>query len=828
MDEEVCYGMVTAQAQFIGETKNCRLQNLQLEIISGGYGLKSELHSKPFAVIDNSTAGMIQCLDCPEFGSVRYQINQFSASANAFGNRSDLGRDENSFSITVNIYGLRSVMEDVGKAMAKIKAYLQQPYHVDPGVQYENPHYFKMPGHEKTPWVELDSEQNQTGDKDCRDEPFMHEILSNVLNCQLTRSDGLRELDQDPRIKTRLFRYQRQALDFIIQRESGVTVDAYSLWRFSEGSIPRYQNLVSGAWQYQIPQEPRGGIIADDVGLGKTLTMISAIAGSMDEALRFQSCIEVDSRPNAKSTLIVVPMILLDQWVEQIQLHTVEGSLTVHIYHGSGRVFSTTLLRDYDVVLTTYETISSDVSRWGDHSTLCAQNWFRIVLDEAHLIRNNKSKRFRAISSLSAQRRWCLTATPIQNSLHDIAALFEYLQVDPIHSQTLFKRHIVEPLKARGLRSDDTVGIRNLRLLLTTYCLRRQQSLLPQFIKENQDEIIRMVEFHADERQNYENLKTECNKTIKYAVCKKNVHGQAYFTVLQAILRLRLFCNHGLVDKTSVDLMDGTQCENCGAQLELLPGSGTPKSEFAPEYGLRHQVCVSCSPKGPMDPGIQREDVGREQRASQQCWQIFNEQGAGEGSGNSKEGLGIPAQSHLVSEGKRHASKIRALLEDIQKNPKNEKSIVFSSWVRSLELVEEALVFQGISCVRIDGKLNFKDRKKILLRFREDPHVLVLLMTTGTGAAGLNLTTASRVHLLEPQWNPMVEIQAIGRVARLGQSRRVTVYRYIMANTMEENVRTQQLKKKSLADIAIDMENFHEPKTKNRIIQRLMDLQSIL
>ena len=50
----------------------------------------------------------------------------------------------------------------------------------------------------------------------------------------------------------------------------------------------------------------------------------------------------------------------------------------------------------------------------------------------------------------------------------------------------------------------------------------------------------------------------------------------------------------------------------------------------------------------------------------------------------------------------------------------------------------------------------------------------------------LNLTTASRVHLLEPQWNPMVEIQAIGRVARLGQSKRVTIYGYIMSNTIEE------------------------------------------
>ncbi|KAF8417487.1 SNF2 family N-terminal domain-containing protein [Tirmania nivea] len=671
---------------------------------------------------------MIEYLDRPEFASVRYQINQFSASENAFGSKSHQCGNENGFSIMVNIYGLRSVMEDVGKAMAKIKAYLQQPSRVDPGIQYENPHYFKTPGYDKTPWIESDIEQTED-----KDEPSMCGILSKVLNSQLTRSNGLREIDPDPRIKTVLFR----STSYI----QGLELSTYS--ETSDHSC-RYKNLISGAWQNHIPQEPRGGIIADEVGLGKTLTMISAIAGSMDEALQFQHCNTVGSRSNAKSTLIVVPLI---------RRHTVEGSLTVHTYHGSsGKVRGTTPLRDYDVVLTTYATVSSDFSRRKEHSTLFAENWFRIVLDEAHQIRNNKSKQFRAISSLSAQRRWCLTATPIQNNLNDIAALFEYLQVEPIHTQALFKRHIVEPLKADDLRSDDVVSIRNLQLLLITYCLRRQQSLLPQFINENQDEMIQIVEFHADERQNYENLKLECNRAIKDAVCKKSGYGQAYFTVLQTILQLRLFCNHGL----------------------FLPAPGMLKSEFGLSNRCGHQACVSCSPKGPLDPETQCVDVENERRPSLQCEERPKEQDAREA---------------VSKKSQRYSRKIGALLEDIQNNPTNEKrkhSIVFSSWVRSLELVEEALKSQGIGCVRVDGKLDSKARKKILRRFREDPYVLVLLMTTGTGAVGLNLTAASRVHILEPQWNPMVEVQAIGRVARLGQRKRVTIYRYIMANTIEE------------------------------------------
>jgi len=73
-------------------------------------------------------------------------------------------------------------------------------------------------------------------------------------------------------------------------------------------------------------------------------------------------------------------------------------------------------------------------------------------------------------------------------------------------------------------------------------------------------------------------------------------------------------------------------------------------------------------------------------------------------------------------------------------------------------------------------------------------------MTLGTGAVGLNLAVASRIYLLEPQWNPSIESQAIGRALRLGQKEQVIIIRYIMKNTVEEsNVLSRQKKKLGLA-----------------------------
>lgn len=74
-------------------------------------------------------------------------------------------------------------------------------------------------------------------------------------------------------------------------------------------------------------------------------------------------------------------------------------------------------------------------------------------------------------------------------------------------------------------------------------------------------------------------------------------------------------------------------------------------------------------------------------------------------------------------------------------------------------------------------------------------------MTTGTGAFGLNLTSANRVFIVEPQWNPSVETQAIARALRLGQGKPVLVTRYMINRTVEQEMRSQQDRKLKIAEV---------------------------
>ena len=127
-------------------------------------------------------------------------------------------------------------------------------------------------------------------------------------------------------------------------------------------------------------------------------------------------------------------------------------------------------------------------------------------------------------------------------------------------------------------------------------------------------------------------------------------------------------------------------------------------------------------------------------------------------------------------------------------------SIVFSSWKKTLVLAGELLSYNSIQYSIIDGSLTLTERLNILKDFRSPNGTNILLMTLGTGAVGLNLAIASRIYLLEPQWNPSIESQAIGRALRLGQKDNVTIIRYIMKNTVEEsNVLSRQKKKLDLA-----------------------------
>ncbi|KAI1091078.1 SNF2 family N-terminal domain-containing protein [Rostrohypoxylon terebratum] len=714
----------------------------------------------------------------------------------------------------VSIYGSKADAKFVGRLLSNSGIFLQMPRHKLDNAEYYNPHVIRIQGYAEPSSTEPPppSFRVESGTPDILDRAGDEEearnndtaVVDSILD-SCSHHNVPREIITVQGIRSDLLPHQQEAIDFIFQREKEkIASDDLSLWKYNDKDEdePFYQHVLSGAKQPE-RAETRGGIIADEMGLGKSLVILSTIAGSLDRANEFvnnENQLRVSQPLNkaaSGATLILVPSsLLIDNWVDEIRKHTNPGTLPFHKHLGPERHKETNLLYERPVVFTTYATVAAE-SRRGNN-TLANINWFRIVLDEAHEIRNRTTKQFQAIASISAAHRWCLTGTPIQNSLDDLGALVSFLKVPILEKPPTFRKLITSPISST---STSRTRFKNLQTLLQTICLRRTRKLLdlPKPVSK-----LRKLALTPEEHNEYQNLLARGRTEIDMAVSrrgKRNLNS----VFLESLLRLRLFCNNGSTDTViqpgttglsadSDEILAYLQqqgqdhCAYCSAVIYFInPEVETDGGMLIPSCG--HLVCHHCV------PNFRTE--------GQRCPTCASNDGS--------EPQVIPPLNHLSISPTRgnngsiarpvsqYPSKLLQLLADIRESSTH-KSIVFSCWKKTLNLVQELLNISNIRCVMVDGSLPLAQRLRVLKEFRSPIGANILLMTLGTGAVGLNLAIASRIYLLEPQWNPSIESQAIGRALRLGQTAEVVIMRYIVADTIEDkNVLSRQVRKLELA-----------------------------
>jgi SNF2 family DNA or RNA helicase len=165
-------------------------------------------------------------------------------------------------------------------------------------------------------------------------------------------------------------------------------------------------------------------------------------------------------------------------------------------------------------------------------------------------------------------------------------------------------------------------------------------------------------------------------------------------------------------------------------------------------------------------------------------------------------GLLNPARAGLPGA----SAKLDVLLPMLQElSASGHKALVFSQFTTLLRFVRDALRAVGIEPQYLDGST--RDRQARVDWFQREPDSQVFLISIKAGGAGLNLTAADYVFLLDPWWNPAVEAQAIDRSHRMGQRRKVTAYRLIAEDTIEAKVRALQEQKRELADAILGADN---------------------
>ncbi|KAK1256066.1 hypothetical protein MKX07_008325 [Trichoderma sp. CBMAI-0711] len=823
-----------------------------------------------------------------------------------------------SYRLDVVLYGPFKYAKNVGAILQRHNLSLHPPYLLQKGIKFCNPHSRDYARVMKKQLSRTSASREGIRSRSSNFTPrTVEEVRSEVMGVfdSLSRSDELPTMDPPTSIVTPLLTHQKQGLYFMMSREKPRVLQLQqkgmvSFWRTKpnlNGQII-YHNVITGESQVAPPSDTRGGILADMMGLGKTLSILSLIASTMDEARQFQHLPpEQPSAPetrqakcdlgaaqaplgltsltrNTKSTLIICPLSTITNWEEQIKQHTATGQFSYHIYHGPNRIKDVARLAQFDIVITTYGSVSNELSSRRKAKTgsfpLEELGWFRIVLDEAHMIREQSTMQFKAIVRLQAQRRWAVTGTPVQNRLDDFAALLSFIRLEPFHQRAKFLRHIVEPFKACN---PDIVP--KLRILVDTVTLRRLKDKID--LPSREDLIVRL-NFSPEERRIYDLFARNAQDRVKALAGNPTsgaLGGNTYIHILKAILRLRLLCAHGkdLLNKEDLAALKGMSAEMAididedDEHAEGAPLSHQKAHEmFTLMQDTNNDACIQCNKKisqeqNSMDAEKEDDTLGYMTPCfhvvCQSCIRSFKQRAKAALPPGQLAGPCIVCQAHVrfgfvdirrsdvegehdgflktTSKLKEAAAdldkydgphtKTKALLEDLLKskaasdaNPQEApfKSVVFSGWTSHLDLIELALKEANIKFTRLDGSMTRQARTAAMDTFREDRNIHVILVSITAGGLGLNLTAGNNVYVMEPQYNPAAEAQAIDRVHRLGQKRPVRTIRYIMRNSFEEKMLELQDKKVKLASLSMDGQNKALDKAE-AARQKLMDLRSL-
>ncbi|RYP72554.1 hypothetical protein DL769_004428 [Monosporascus sp. CRB-8-3] len=225
----------------------------------------------------------------------------------------------------------------------------------------------------------------------------------------------------------------------------------------------------------------------------------------------------------AHSTIIIVPPPLLDVWEEQLEQHVVKLKMKWIRHHNKSRLSNATKLNDFDIVLTTYHTVSAD--------------WKNGI---AHVVRNSSSRMAKAVCSIKATCRWAVTGTPIQNRMADLAALLKFLQIEPYDNVRRFDADITRLWKSGEAQE----AINRLKRLTGWILLRRPKKTID---LPTRRDLRWPVEFSTDERALYDELKGQTIASVRDVSDSTYLPNSTTFVnVIQQINSLRMICSMGL------------------------------------------------------------------------------------------------------------------------------------------------------------------------------------------------------------------------------------------------------------------------------------------
>ncbi|KAF8572435.1 hypothetical protein P879_00003 [Paragonimus westermani] len=453
-------------------------------------------------------------------------------------------------------------------------------------------------------------------------------------------------------------------------------------------------------WMIQLHHDNINGILADEMGLGKTLQTI-AMLGYMKHC-----------RHKPGPNLIIVPKSTLSNWMNELNrwVPTLRAiSLMGSIEERSQTIRDDILTKEWDVLVTSYEMCIKE------KAVLRKFHYMYVIIDEAHRIKNEKSKLSEIVRQFRSQNRLLITGTPLQNNLHELWSLLNFLMPELFASSDLFDDLF-------KLNSDQEQNlVQRLHAVLKPFLLRRIKADVEKKLPPKKECKI-YIGLSKMQRELY-------TKILMKDIDIVNSTGNKVDRVrlLNILMQLRKCCNHPY-------LFDG-----------LEPG---------PPYTTDQHLVDNCGKMMLLDKLLTR----------------LKEQGS--------------------------------------------RVLIFSQMTRMLDILEDYCLWRAHDYFRLDGSTRHEDRQVYIDEFnRPGSTKFIFMLSTRAGGLGINLATADVVIIFDSDWNPQVDLQAMDRAHRIGQTKTVRVFRLITENTVEERIIMRAEMKLRLDNLVIQQGRLVEQKS---------------
>jgi DNA repair protein RAD16 len=516
--------------------------------------------------------------------------------------------------------------------------------------------------------------------------------------------------------------------------------------------------------------EFKGGLLGDEMGMGKTIQAVSLI---------------MSDYPAKQPTLVVVPPVALMQWQAEINSYT-NDKLKVLIYHISAnprcKLMTVKDLKKFNVIMVSYSGLESMYRKenkgWNradgivkEDSILHALNFHRIILDEAHSIKQRTTGVAKACFALNGTHKWCLSGTPVQNRIGEFFSLLRFLEVVPFacyfckqcncqelhlaqnekkmcahcnHSGfnhvSVFNQEILNPITSGETKLARQVGFDKLRLITDRIMLRRMKRDHTSSMELPPKDVIVHNEFFGEiERDFSQSIMSNTQRKFDTYVAQ-GVMLNNYANIFGLIMQMRQVANHP-------DLILRRNAE--GGQNVLVCCICDEPAEEAIRSNCKHEFCRQCAKNfvRSFDDAAGEADCPRCHIPLSIDW---DQPDIEQDQENVKKSSII---NRIKMEDWTSSTKIEMLVYDLYKlrsKKQTHKSIVFSQFTSMLQLVQWRLQKSGFSTVLLDGSMTPAQRQKSIEYFMTNVDVEVFLVSLKAGGVALNLTEASRVFIIDP------------------------------------------------------------------------------